>query len=278
MANSILEQFAELPDPRRQAGRRHFLSDILAIAICAVVCGADEFSAMAEFGRAKRKWFERFLRLPHGIPSADTFERVFARLDPEAFERCFVSWINALTGSARGRVVPIDGKSLRRSFDRASGKAAVHMVSAWAAANQLVFSQLATDAKSNEITAIPRLLELLDLHGATVTIDAEGCQKNIARKVVEQGGDYVLALKANQPTLHDEVKRFLDDAIARHGKGGNAIALDLHQSTEGAHGFAAIRQLAVPKQRLPIDRQRDIGSQGPRALSVAGFLIAHMQP
>jgi len=240
MAGSIMEHFAELPDPRRQAGRRHYLSDVLAISVCAVICGADDFESMAEFGRSKQKWFREYLRLPHGIPSHDTFRRVLAALEPAAFERCFVSWINALAGGPRGQVVPIDGKTLRRSFDRASGKAAVHMVSAWAAENQLVFGQLACDAKSNEITAIPRLLELLDLHGATVTIDAEGCQKNIASKVVKQGGEYVLALKANQPTLLEEVKLFLDDAIARDAKD---IALDFHQSTEGDHGRIETRRV-----------------------------------
>ncbi|HEX9718208.1 MAG TPA: ISAs1 family transposase [Ramlibacter sp.] len=240
MADSILEHFGELPDPRRQAGRRHYLSDLLTIAICAVICGADDFESMAEFGQSKWEWFKAYLKLPHGIPSHDTFRRVIAALDPEAFERCFVSWMNALAGGSRAQVIPIDGKTLRRSFNRASNKAAVHMVSAWAAENELVFGQLATDAKSNEITAIPRLLELLDLRGATVTIDAEGCQKNIARKIVDQGGDYVLALKGNQPTMFEEVQLFLDDAINRGDKG---TALEFHQSVEGDHGRIETRRL-----------------------------------
>jgi len=242
MADSILEYFGEVPDPRRQAGRRHYLSDLLTIAICAVICGADDFSAIAEFGRAKRKWFKEFLRLPHGIASEDTFERVFARLDSDAFERCFLDWVQALAGRCEGELIAIDGKTLRRSFDRAAGKAAIHLVSAWAADNELVFGQLATEAKSNEITAIPRLLELLDLRGATVTIDAEGCQKAIARTIIEGGGDYVLALKANQPTLHDEVKLLLDAAIAR---GGKDTALHSHQSIEGDHGRIETRRCWV---------------------------------
>ena len=245
MANSILEHFAEMPDPRRQAGRRHYLSDILAIAICAVVCGADEFSAMAEFGRAKRRWFKKYLRLPHGIAAADTFERLFARLDPEAFERCFLSWVKALAGSTDGELIAIDGKTLRRSFDRADKKAAIHMVSAWAQANQLCFGQLATEAKSNEITAIPRLLELLDLQGTTVTIDAEGCQKQIAAKIMDRGGDYVLALKGNQPTMHDEVKLLFDDAITG---GFGELSYDFHEETEGDHGRIETRRCWVTSE------------------------------
>ena len=242
MANTMLEQFSQLPDPRRQAGRRHLLGDILAVTICAVICGADDWSEVAEFGRAQEPRLRTWLKLPHGIPAHDTFGRVFAALDPEAFERCFVGWMQALAGEPAGELVAIDGKTVRRSFDRASRKAAIHLVSAWASANALVFGQLATAAKSNEITAIPRLLELLDLRGVTVTIDAEGCQKAIAAKVTEGGGDYVLALKANQPTMHAEAQRFLDDAIAT---GGKDLALDFHQSTEGDHGRIETRRCWV---------------------------------
>lgn len=242
MAGTITEHFAALPDPRRQAGRRHYLSDVLTVAICAVICGAEEWSTMAEFGRSKETWFKSFLRLPHGIPSEDTFARVFAALEPEAFERCFITWINTLAGPSKGELIAIDGKTLRRSFDRASNKAAIHMVSAWASANELCLGQLATDGKSNEITAIPRLLELLGLEGATVTIDAEGCQKTIAEKIVQQGGDYVLALKANHPTMHEEVKLFLDDAISRDCKD---IAHDFHESVEKGHGRIETRRVWV---------------------------------
>ncbi len=206
MAAGIIEHFGSLPDPRQSRGRRHLLSDIVTITICAVICGADDTNAIAEFGEAKEQWFKSFLRLPHGIPSHDTFARVFSALEPEACENCFRSWVNALAASSKGGPIAIDGKTLRRSFDRAHGKAAIHMVSAWATANELCFAQLAIEAKSNEITAIPKLLELLDLKGATVTSDAMGCNKEIARQITDQSGDYVLALKANQGTLHDEVK------------------------------------------------------------------------
>ena len=240
MGTSIREHFEKLDDPRKKRGLRHLLEDIMVIVLCAVICGADDWSSVATFGRAKEKWFRSFLRLPHGIPSQDTFERVFAALEPEALERCFGEWTTALALSSEGRLVAIDGKTLRRSFDRASDKAAIHMVSAWASTNDLCFGQLATDAKSNEITAIPKLLELLDLSGAIVTIDAMGCQKAIARQIVDQGGDYVLAVKENQPILHDEMKLFLDDAITRDFK---EIDHDFHESVEKGHGRIETRRV-----------------------------------
>ena len=239
---AIMDHFADLPDPRDARGLRHRLSDMLAIAICAVICGADDWEEVALFGEAKARFFGSFLELSHGVPSHDTFGRVFAALDPEALESCLASWMRALGQSSAGQLIAIDGKTLRRSFDRAAGKAAIHMVSAWAAENELVLGQLVTDAKSNEVTAIPKLLELLDLRGATVTLDAEGCQKEIARTIHEGQGDYVLALKANQPTLYEEVRLFLDDAIATGGKG---VALAFHQSTEGDHGRIETRRCWV---------------------------------
>jgi predicted transposase YbfD/YdcC len=242
MATEIMEHFADLPDPRQANGRRHLLSDIVTISICAVICGAEEWSALEEFGQAKEPWFRKFLRLPHGIPSADTFARVFAALDPEAFERCFISWINTLAGSAKGKLIPIDGKTLRHSFDRANGKAPIHMVSAWGSANRLCFGQLATDAKSNEITAIPKLLEMLELSGCLVTIDAMGCQTEIAAAIVDAGADYVLAVKANQPTLHDGIADFfiqhLEDDFAH-------VKASRHQTHETTHGRRTTREYFV---------------------------------
>ena len=191
----MLRAFSQLTDPRMNRTKRHTLSDILTIAICAIICGADGWTHVAEFGRCKRRWFTTFLELPSGIPSHDTFGRVFAALDPKVFEECFTKWISDLTTASQGRLIAIDGKTIRRSLDTANGKAAIHMVSAWCEANHMVLGQLSTDAKSNEITAIPELMKLLDLQDAVVTIDAAGCQKKIAQQIVDQGGDYILQLK-----------------------------------------------------------------------------------
>ena len=199
----VLRAFAELKDPRVDRTKKHSLGDILAIAICAILCGADGWTQVAKFGRCKIQWFQTFLDLPSGIPSHDTFGRVFAALDPAAFEACFLHWIADLATVSAGRLIAIDGKTLRRSLDAAHGQAAIHLVSAWCAANHLVLGQVATDAKSNEITAIPELLKLLDLTDAVVTIDAAGCQKKIAGQIVEQGGHYLLQLKGNQGSLHE---------------------------------------------------------------------------
>lgn len=260
MADKLVDHFAELDDPRDKRGLRHLLPDMMVIAVCAVICGADDWKSIAAFGRAKQAWFADWLNLPHGIPSRFTFERVFAAMRPEALERCFAAWFRALAEESEGRLVAIDGKTLRRSYDRASSKAAVHMVSAWAVDNDLVLGQLATEAKSNEITAIPKLLELLDLKGATVTIDAEGCQKTIARKIKDQGGDYVLALKANHPTMYEEVKLFLDEAAR---KGFQGIPYDFHEEIDGGHGRIETRRVwFTPQVDWFEDRQQWAGLQG----------------
>jgi DDE_Tnp_1-associated len=233
-ASSVMTYFADLADPRSPLGRRHVLSDLLAVAICAVICGADGWAQVEEFGRAKAAWFATFLRLPHGIPSHDTFGRVFAALDPDAFERCFVAWTAALARSSGGRLVAVDGKSLRHSFEHAWDRSGMaHLVSAFVGANRLVLAQVAvagggaggggTDderRRGNEITAIPGLLDLLDLTGATVSIDAAGCQRAICRKVSARGGHYVLCVKDNQPTLLAQVGRLLAEAIRGGGFGG----------------------------------------------------------
>jgi DDE_Tnp_1-associated/Transposase DDE domain len=186
---SIVEHFAGLIDPRLERQKQHKLIDILVIALCAVLCGANDWVAVETFGKAKEAWFRRFLALPNGIPSHDTFGRVFALLSPEQFQECFVSWIQAVVQTVAGQLVAIDGKTLRRSYDRRSARAAIHMVSAWAAQNRVVLGQLKTAEKSNEITAIPELLRVLDVSGCLVTIDAMGCQKAIAQQIVGQGGE-----------------------------------------------------------------------------------------
>jgi predicted transposase YbfD/YdcC len=236
---SLVAHFANLPDPRVERTRLHALTAILVIGICATICGADDFVAIEAWGRAQEAWLKERLALPNGIPSHDTFDRLFRRLDPEAFSRCFVAWVQAVREATCGEVVAIDGKTLRHSFDRASGKTAIHMVSAWATQNRLVLGQVKVDDKSNEITAIPALLALLDLRGCLVTIDAMGCQKAIVRQIVEQGGDYLLALKENQPSLYTDVEEFFAEARATHFA---AIAHGFHRELEGDHGRIETRR------------------------------------
>jgi predicted transposase YbfD/YdcC len=212
-ADNLVEHFCDLDDPRRY-NRRHLLVDIVIVAICAVVCGADDWAAVEEFGQARYEWLKGFLALPHGIPGDDTFRRVFARLDAEQFQSRFITWVQDAFEITEGQVIPIDGKTLRRSYDRGIGKKAIHMVSAWAAENQVVLGQVKVEDKSNEITAIPALLELLDISGCIVTIDAIGCQKKIAQQIIDQGGDYILALKSNQGRIYQDAKTLFEDAEA----------------------------------------------------------------
>ncbi len=203
-SSRLQDHFEELTDPRRREVT-YPLINVVVIAICAVICGADDFVAIAKFGNTKRDWFARFLDLTNGIPSHDRFNAIFAAINPAEFEKCLLNWITSLHDITDGQVIAIDGKTLRRSFDAASSKAAIHMVSAWATANHISLGQVVVGAKSNEITAIPKLLELIDISGALVTIDAMGCQTEIAKKIVEGDADYCLAVKGNQPTLHQAI-------------------------------------------------------------------------
>jgi len=198
---SIWDHFTLIPDPRVERTKKHQLQDILVIAVCAVIGGAEHWTPIETFGKVHEAWFRTFLDLPKGIPSHDTFGRVFAAWDPDAFEAALRAFVAELGGRSQGKHIALDGKTLRQSFDRASAQAAVHRVSAWVHENPVVFGQWAVDAKSHEITAIPELLQLLDLTEATVTIDAIGCQKEIAGQIVDRKGDYVLNLKANPPRL-----------------------------------------------------------------------------
>lgn len=241
---TVQAHFAALDDPRVERTKQHHLLDIVTIALCAVICGADGWVEIAEFGWAKEEWFATFLALPHGIPSHDTFGRVFARLDPEQFGRCFVRWVQAIadvvpTSAGRQEVIACDGKALRRSHDRGAGKAAIYMVSAWATGRRLVLAQTQVDTTSNEITALPALLQQLALAGCIVTIDAMGCQTAIARQIVEQGGDYVLALKGNQGTLARYVELMFAEGLAT---GFAGITHDTHTTIEKDHGRREIRR------------------------------------
>ena len=236
---SVRAHFAAVPDPRIERTKRHQLLDIITIAICAVLCGADSWVDVEVFGQAKLTWLRTFLALPHGIPSHDTFGRVFAALDPQQFEQCFLGWVQAVVRQTKGEVVALDGKTLRRSHDRGAGQAPLHLVSAWAAANGLVLGQVAVDTKSNEITALPALLQVLALDGCIVTIDAMGCQTAIAQTVIDQGGDYVLALKANHPTLHEAVATSFATARATAFRD---VPHGYQQTVNGGHGRVETRQ------------------------------------
>jgi len=235
----IADHFGDLEDPRVDRTKRHELLDILIIAICAVICGADDWVAVESFGQAKEEWLRTFLALPHGIPSHDTFGRVFARLDPEAFQNCFRSWVAAVFERTESQVVGLDGKTVRGSHDQALGKGAIHMVSAWATANELVLGQLKVDDKSNEITALPALLQLLSLEGCIVTIDAMGCQTAIAQEILDQEADYVLALKENQGSLYQDVVLAFCDALET---GFRDVAHDYCETSNTGHGRVELRR------------------------------------
>jgi predicted transposase YbfD/YdcC len=219
--------------------------DLLAITILAVICGADGWDDIAEFGRSKQAWLSTFLELPAGIPSADTFRRVFSALHPDAFRRAFVGWAQDLVGATQGKLIVLDGKTARRSFDRTSGQSALHLVSAWVRDNHLTLGQIATEAKSNEITAIPALLELLDVRGAIVSIDAMGAQKSIAQAIVDQDADYLLALKGNQGKLHAQVAAFFADAGDAGPERLTNAAPTVHQTCDEAHGRREVRRVRI---------------------------------
>ena len=210
-AATLGEHFAELEDPCVERRRLHKLVDILTIGICTVICGGDDYPSMQAFGKAKEAWLRTFLELPNGIPSSDTFWRVFGAINLEQFQECFLSWMGAISTMTEGEIIALDGKQLRRSHDKSNGKGAIHMVSAWATSNRLVLGQVKVDEKSNEITAIPNLLSRLDIHGCLVTIDAMGCQVDIAEQIINQGGDYLFSLKGNQSHLHEDVELLFDD-------------------------------------------------------------------
>jgi predicted transposase YbfD/YdcC len=242
--DAVLRFFRDIRDVRA-ANARHRLSDILAIAIMAVLCGCQGWESVEAWALGHLDWLASVLELPHGIPSHDTFDRVFALLDPLAFERCFNQWTAALVNNSQGLFVAVDGKTLRRSFRHAWSKTPVHLVSAFVSQNQLVLGQLATDCKSNEITTIPKLLAMLQLSGATVTIDAMGCQKDIAQQIVSQKAHYILAVKENQPTLYEKVKTLLDEAILSRFAG---MSHGYHQQSNQGHGRIETRRVWVTNE------------------------------
>jgi predicted transposase YbfD/YdcC len=239
---AIVRALETMPDPRHH-NIRHKLVDILTIALMAVICGADGWVDVERYARSKQAWLKTFLDLPYGIPSHDTFGSVFARLNPDALERCFGMWMNSMVQLSAGKLVAIDGKSLRRSFEHSWDKSGMsHMVSAFVEANRLVLAQVQTEGKGKELSGIEHLLELLDLNGAVVSIDALGCQKEIARRILDAGGQYLLAVKENQPTLLAKLQVTLDEAI---GDGFKGMSHDYDQQTDGDHGRIETRKLWV---------------------------------
>ena len=257
---SFAQHFEDLQDPRVERTRRHPLINVVFIAVCGVLSGANSIAGIHEFAIDRRRWFSRYLDLSNGIPSEDTFGRVLARLDPGGFEKCLLSWIQTVQELTANRVVAIDGKTLRGSYDREGGRAAIHMVSAWAGENKLSLGQVVVAEKSNEITAIPVLLQLLEISGALVTIDAMGCQREIADRIREQGGDYVLAVKQNQPTLYERVEEAISEALEE-----DAENLDEHQTMEKGHGRQESRSYAIvaaPDEVDPEKLWRDLRAVG----------------
>jgi predicted transposase YbfD/YdcC len=234
-----LRFFADMEDPRSNQGKRHRLLDMIAIAITAVICNADGWKDVELFGRCKEKWFRTFLELPHGVPSHDTFGRVFARLDPHAFEESFRQWMAHLGRTSNGRLIAIDGKTLRRSFDTAAGKAALHMINAWCVTNQTVLGQVVCGEKGNEITDMPKLLSLLDLKDAVVTADAMHCQKVTAREIIQRGGHYLLQVKDNQPALHENLRLLFEQGLTDDCQG---VAYDYFEDVDAGHGRIETRR------------------------------------
>ncbi|BAY14058.1 transposase ISAs1 family protein (plasmid) [Calothrix sp. NIES-2098] len=227
-----------MEDPRVDRTKRHKLIDILTIAICAVICGADSWVAIELYGCTKYEWLKTFLELPNGIPSHDTFARVFAQLDTQKFQECFLSWMRTIQKITSAEIVAIDGKTLCGSNDKASGQSAIEIVSAWATTNRMVLGQVKVDSHSNEITAIPELLKVLELSGCIVTIDAIGCQKNIVKLIAQQDADYVITLKKNQGNLANEVEELIAEGIRT---GFQGLKHSTYKTEEVSHGRHEIR-------------------------------------
>jgi predicted transposase YbfD/YdcC len=235
----FLVYFADLPDPRQALKVLYPLDEVLLVTLCAIICGADGWVSVALFGKTKLNFLRRFLPFANGVPSHDQFGLIFGALDAAAFQKCFIAWAQALSGAIEG-VVAVDGKTLRRSFDRAGKRGALHMISAWSSSQKLVLGTSAVDEKSNEITAIPELLDLLAIKGAIVTIDAMGCQRNIAAKIIDKGADYVLGLKGNQGSLRTDVELLFDEQMARDFK---YITTSKAKQTDTGHGRIETREV-----------------------------------
>lgn len=289
--------FEAVPEPRVERTRRHPLVNILTIAMLTMICVGEGWEDMENFGQGKKEWLSGFLNLRRGIPSADTFRRVLSALDPKAFNACFIAWVEALSVSTSGKLIALDGKTVRRSFNHATGRKALHIVSAWISENRLTLGQIATEANSNEITAIPKLLELLDIRGATITVDAMGCQRAIADKVIDQGGDYIMGLKGNQETAHKEVREYFSEASAADFRD---VPHTFHETVDGSeHGRLEVRRVWASQELawfadlskwkglrsiIMVERERTVGSAKPTverqyywsSHTVDAIMFAHM--
>jgi len=263
----LKDHFSTLKDPRIKKKIKHNLIDIIVITICAAICGADDWVSVEEYGKVKHDWLKTFLEIPNGIPSHDTFGNIFSVLSSTEFEECFLSWIQSVCIVTSGQVIAIDGKRMRRSHDKSSNKSAIHMVSAWASENMVTLGQVKTDEKSNEITAIPELLDLLEIKGCIVTIDAMGCQKKIVTKIIkEKKADYVIALKGNQGALHGDIKLFFEGALKDNFDG---IDFDFHKTVDGDHGRIETRECYIVSDIDWLD-----GKQNWENLNTIGMVIS----
>ena len=231
--DSIVEHFSDIKDIRIERRKKHKLIDIITISICAVVCGADGWEDIEMYGIARKKWLEKFLELPNGIPSHDTFARVFSQINPEEFNKSFLSWVKGISKTTAGEIIAFDGKQSRNSGDEKNGRGAINTVSAWAASNRLVLGQTKVEGKSNEITALPKLIDVLDLAGCIVTIDAIGCQREVVKRIVKKEADYVIAVKKNQPNLYKQVEQLFKQAIKTNGDSLNISDFSSKETNRG---------------------------------------------
>jgi len=254
MSQKTIDSYFEKIEDHRHHNKLHKLIDVIIITICGVIAGADTYEQIENFGKKRKKWLSNFLELPYGIPSHDTFGRIFERMNPNEFQSCFMCWIKSVAEQTKGQVIAIDGKTLRRSHDNANEKKAIHMISAWASSNKLVLGQFKTDEKSNEITAIPYLLKLLDISGCIVTIDAMGTQKKIAKTIIDKGGDYILALKENHKTLYEDTELQFRKMKSMEKEG---YKFDENTEVDGGHGRVETRRCVVTSDIEWLDGKDD---------------------
>jgi predicted transposase YbfD/YdcC len=261
--HSIAEHFNDIEDIRIERGKKHKLIDIITISICAVVCGADGWIDIEMYGIARKKWLNKFLELPNGIPSHDTFARVFSQINPDEFNKSFLNWIKGISKITAGEIIAFDGKQSRNSGDEKNGQGVINTVSAWAASNRLVLGQKKVEGKSNEITALPQLIKILDLAGCIVTIDAMGCQREIVKKIVEKDADYVIAVKKNQLNLYEQIEKLFKQAVKTEGKDLNMSAFSSKEMNRGREEIRNYLMLTDIAERIdPLQKWEKLTSIG----------------